>query len=486
MDRRTGGSPKPCRIRQELIDRVLGWNAEEALRRTASVLEDSLHTAVVARWAAAPIPADGPGSEGRDEGPKALMLRDPDGRAVATIEVQVGDPETAADLDDVSSALERVLAHAAGDDALRRREERFRSLIEQAAEAIVSVGSDGRICYANRAAVRIFGYTEGELQGMPATRLLQGRLSKLRPASVPAVMRREARRLDGSPTDIAGRGKDGRKITLATTITIHRRRDDWECTASMRDVTEGAQARAATDRALRIERRSTRHLRSVDEMRRNLLGAVYHELVEPLSVIRGLSAVLSDPEWKTSGDRSTDSALQQLHDASEQMARLLSDLLDLYRFDAGRSPLIREEVDVGNLVWDVVKEPRFKGERVDVRAHPIVQAVDPALVRTIIRNLIKNAVRHSPPDGRVIVTVERHARGTVIAVTDRGPGIPRGDRRAVFEPFWRGKDTAAPGLGLGLSVVAAFAKAHGGRVSVDEPDGGGASFSVFLPRPSGL
>ena len=107
------------------------------------------------------------------------------------------------------------------------------------------------------------------------------------------------------------------------------------------------------------------------------------------------------------------------------------------------------------------------------------------MVVRIVENLLVNAVKHTPPDASIWVGAARTGEGVVLRVEDDGPGVPPEEADRLFEPFERGAASApSPGLGVGLSLVARFAEAHGGRAWVGDRDGGGASFRVLFPDPA--
>ena len=127
----------------------------------------------------------------------------------------------------------------------------------------------------------------------------------------------------------------------------------------------------------------------------------------------------------------------------------------------------------------------LNGRRPQVVARPVTVSLDAAKVERIIENLLANAARHTPPDTPVWVRVEQPpgGGGVLLAVEDAGAGIPAELRDSVFEPFRQGPGapTHAPGVGIGLTLVARFAELHGGRAWVEDRSGRGASFRVFLP-----
>jgi len=171
-----------------------------------------------------------------------------------------------------------------------------------------------------------------------------------------------------------------------------------------------------------------------------------------------------------------------LAEQARKLDRLLSDLLDLDRLRFGLIRPIFRATDIGRLAAQVVSEYEANGHKIDVQAESIMAEVDAAKVERIVENLLANAIKHTAPGTEILVRVKSHDGGVLIAVEDRGPGIPEPHRQAIFEIFNRGTALAStPGTGIGLSLVSQFAALHGGRVWVQETPGGGASFRVFLP-----
>jgi signal transduction histidine kinase len=150
-------------------------------------------------------------------------------------------------------------------------------------------------------------------------------------------------------------------------------------------------------------------------------------------------------------------------------------------------PLFRP-TDVGELVRVLVVNSDLVAERnVDLRIDSVVIAADAAKVERIVENLLGNTVKHTPVTARIWVRVLAWEGGALILVEDDGPGIAPDQRERIFEAFLRGDAPShAPGVGVGLALVARFAELHDGSAWVEERVGGGASFRVFLPsRPAG-
>jgi PAS domain S-box-containing protein len=471
-----------CRVALDIIDASLN----EALERTSEVLTEEFGCVVEAHAAfGAGAPTSLPNGADAARGP-AATVNDQGGQPIATLRlagdhVRSNSTHVRSQLSAATEGLSRLLTHARDDEQLKQREKMFRDTVESAAEAIVGIAASGTICFVNRAATHVFRSSAEDLLGKPATQMLPPPMSRLKPRLIPALIRRQARLAGGRPILFTARRRDGSTVSLELTLATREEDDDCRCIASMRDVSEHVEADAARERALRLEQRGTRRLRAVSEMRRDLVAAVYHELVEPLSVISGLSGLLAaDDEWPPDEQRFRP-MLEHMHRAGDQMSRVVGDLLTLDRFEHDELPIRLEDVDLRSVIDQVVSEPAFMAASIRVEGEDESVRGDPALIRTVMRNLLTNAIRHSPPGGDVEVAIWRGARGAVIGVTDFGPGIAKRDRRKVFTPFWRGNQTDE-GLGLGLAIVQAFVRAHGGRVWIEDTPEGGSTFKVLLPR----
>jgi len=220
--------------------------------------------------------------------------------------------------------------------------------------------------------------------------------------------------------------------------------------------------------------------------RRHLLADVVHELRTPLSIIQGnLEA------WRDGVVAPTPEAVAPVHEEAVLLSRLITDLRDLSLAEAGQLSLARETTDMAALARSVVStySGRAREQGIDLHiavdeAAPPVE-VDPDRIRQVLRNLLDNALRHTPPGGRVQVDVQPGSHGFVLtSVTDTGSGIHPDDLPHVFEHFYKtdpSRERSKSGSGIGLAIVKQLVEAHGGAVRAQSTLGRGSTFSFTLP-----
>jgi two-component system sensor histidine kinase KdpD len=176
--------------------------------------------------------------------------------------------------------------------------------------------------------------------------------------------------------------------------------------------------------------------------------------------------------------------LGSIDKSAKKVQAMLTDLLDVDRISRGLLDADKKESDLSAVVRKVVDEVNVDGHSIELDAPVTMAWIDPPKVERVVENLVLNAVRHTPPGSAVVVRVDGHKDGAMLAVEDRGPGIPDEFKDTVFDAFVRVKDAPrqSPGTGIGLSLVAGFAEMHGGRAWVEDREGGGSSFKVLFPN----
>jgi signal transduction histidine kinase len=218
-------------------------------------------------------------------------------------------------------------------------------------------------------------------------------------------------------------------------------------------------------------------LELVDRQRRDLVANVSHELRTPITALQAVLENLVD--GVSTPDQAT---LAAAHAQTERLSRLVSDLLDLSRVDAGIAPFRVVDVPVADVLEDAVNQARKDGLRYAVRVDPADLTVpgDPERLHQLLANLLDNAARHSPEGGEIRVTATVSGEEVVLTVADQGPGIAPADREAVFERFTT-SSAQHSGTGLGLAIARWVAQLHGGAIAVAD-SATGALLRVSLPR----
>jgi two-component system, OmpR family, sensor histidine kinase KdpD len=237
----------------------------------------------------------------------------------------------------------------------------------------------------------------------------------------------------------------------------------------------------AADRS-RLEREAleAETLRRSDLVKTALLRSVSHDLRSPLTGITAAVGTLRNASLElTETDRRE--LLDTIAVDADRLARLVGDLLDLSRLEAGGAEPEAEVWALEDLIRQAVGAVRAH-DVVDVAATNVFVRVDAVQVERALANLIENAVKFSPPGGRVHVGVTATSDEAIVRVVDQGVGLPRSELERVFEPFYRHDGAVRAGAGLGLAIARGFASANGGRVWAESRPGQGATFALALPR----
>ncbi|MCX7751084.1 MAG: ATP-binding protein [Candidatus Bipolaricaulota bacterium] len=224
-------------------------------------------------------------------------------------------------------------------------------------------------------------------------------------------------------------------------------------------------------------------LERAEQAKRQLIADVAHELRTPIAVLRTAVEGFEDGILEPTPEN-----LSALKDRLHLTARLIDDLQQLALADAGQLTLRTERVPLGELIEGIAAliHPQLEDSGISLSLDlppglPPVRG-DRGRIEQVLLNLLSNAIRHTPPGGRI--DIELHPRGSEVevVVADTGPGIPPGDEERIFERFYRGPGAVGtPGAGLGLAVAKAIVEAHGGRIWAENRPEGGAALRFTLP-----
>ena len=220
-------------------------------------------------------------------------------------------------------------------------------------------------------------------------------------------------------------------------------------------------------------------LRRSDLVKTALLRAVSHDLRSPLTGITTAIGALRS-ETLVFSDEDRRELLDTIAVDAERLGRLVGDLLDLSRLEAGGAEPDAEVWALDELVRDAVHDLPGS-DRVDLVGESPLVNVDAVQIQRVLANLVENALKFSPPDAHVHVRITATRQEAIVRIVDQGPGLEEGELDRVFEPFYRSGTNQRSGAGLGLAIARGFAAANGGRLWAESKPGQGATFALALP-----
>ncbi len=249
--------------------------------------------------------------------------------------------------------------------------------------------------------------------------------------------------------------------------------------------TLGRQIALAVERAkLAEEARHAALTAKTEELRSALLSSVSHDLRTPLAAITGAATTLRDDPALATATRAELTA--SICDEAERLERLLSNLLDMTRLESGELTLKREwlpiEEPIGGALVRLEKKLGLRTVTTTIAGEVPLLHGDPVLMEQLLYNLLENATKYTPPDSPIEIRARAEEDRLIVEIADRGPGLRPGDEERVFERFYRGNAREGAGVGLGLPICRAIATVHGGTLTAANREGGGAVFTLCVPR----
>ena len=345
-----------------------------------------------------------------------------------------------------------------------------RGAYDELPDGVVVAGADGRVEDLNPAAQRLLGVTADAARGRALPDVLPLLTAAgddwwscvAAAASLPSSKRQPERMLVLAADPASGRPTE---VQLAVTAAWSR--------------ADGALVRTV------VSLRDTVARRRSERGNADLISTVAHELRSPLTSVKGFTATLL-ARWDRFPDDVKKQMLETVNADADRVTRLLTELLDVSRIDAGRLEMRKQVVDVAEAVRKAFAGRVAAGDDGDRFVLELAGTLpemwlDPDKIDQIVGNLVENAVRHGAGTVYVAVSPSVEPEGAVVTVVDEGDGIPDDQWPRVFAKFWRGGRRGG-GTGLGLYIVKGLVEAHGGSVAVGRSAGhGGAQFTVTLP-----
>jgi signal transduction histidine kinase len=229
-------------------------------------------------------------------------------------------------------------------------------------------------------------------------------------------------------------------------------------------------------------------VKSSQRSQRDFVANVSHELKTPLTSIQGFAQAILDGTVNTRSE--IKSSAQVIRDEADRMYRLVRDLLELARYDAGTVTLTQSEIDIHNLCHRLVEKMSVQAEKkgvqinLDLPALPLIYG-DPDRLSQVFSNIIDNALTYTPAGGQVDIRGEGLGKEVRITIADTGIGIPEQEIDHIFDRFYQvdksRSNAQEPGSGLGLAIAEEIVRAHRGRIVVQSQMGKGSQFTVVLP-----
>jgi PAS domain S-box-containing protein len=360
---------------------------------------------------------------------------------------------------------------------------RLAALVESSDDAIIGKDLDGVITSWNDGAERLFGYTAAEAVGRPVTILVPPDRQD-EPLGILERIRRGERT---HHYETVRQRKDGTLLDISLTVSPIRGPDGRVVGASKiaRDITENKRAEAQREELLRLAERAALEADAANRAKDEFLAMLGHELRNPLSAVRSaiVAAILDD--------RARGRALEIARRQTDQLGRIVDDLLDVARITSGRVRLRKERIALADVLQRAVEatRPLMEERGHSLAVTPPSEAIhldaDPARVEQALVNVLTNAAKYTDPGGSISFGAAREHGAAVIRVRDNGTGISPDVLPRVFDLFTQGDrtlDRAQGGLGIGLTLVRRIVELHGGTVeAISEGIGRGAEFVIRLP-----
>jgi PAS domain S-box-containing protein len=366
------------------------------------------------------------------------------------------------------------------EKALRQSEERFRLLVSEVVDyAILMLDPEGHIASWNAGAERIKGYQAQEIIGQHFSRFYSPEDVKAGKPAHELKVAAEQGRFEDEGWRVR---KDGSRFWANVVITaLHDGTGQLRGFAKVtRDITEHKRTQELIMRAKEEAERASK-------FKDQFLSTMSHELRTPLNAVLGFSDLLADERYGPLNDRQQ-RYVAHIHTGGKHLLKLISDILDLSKIEAGRMEINGEDVTVSSAFTEVISAlyplAEKKSQVLLQRAEPNLHVhADAMRFKQVLTNLVGNAIKFAPEGGRIELVARQVDDQVRIEVRDNGPGIPPEQQQRIFEAFVRLAQTgnATEGTGLGLAITARLVELHGSKLAIESRPGEGACFYFSLP-----
>jgi PAS domain S-box-containing protein len=373
-----------------------------------------------------------------------------------------------------------VTTRRKAEEALRQSEERFRLLVSEVADyAILMLDPEGRIASWNAGAEHIKGYKADEIIGQHFSRFYPTEDVEAGKPAYELKVASERGRYEEEGWRIR---KNGSRFWANVVITALR-----DGTRRLRGFAKITRDITEHKRTQELMMHAKEEAERASKFKDQFLSTMSHELRTPLNAVLGFSDLLADERYGPLNDRQR-RYIDHIHTGGKHLLKLITDILDLSKIEAGRMELTREDVAVASAFTEVISALYPLAEK---KSQALLQRVEPNLhihadamrFKQVLTNLIGNAVKFTPEGGHIELVARQVHNQVKIEVRDNGPGIPPEQQQRIFEAFVRLRQpgSTTEGTGLGLAITARLVELHGSTLGIESQPGEGASFYFSLP-----
>lgn len=377
---------------------------------------------------------------------------------------------------------------------------RFRDLLEAAPDGILEVEHDGTIVLLNAAAERMFGYQREELLGQLIEVVVPKSVRERHRGHRDRYAEHPITRPMGIGLELFAQRKDGTQFPVEISLSPIRSPQGSRVIAIVRDITARKQAEAKINalhqeftaelaaKNQQLELRN-REIERANRLKSEFLASMSHELRTPLHTVIGFADLLAE-ELKGKLNADQKRFVAHIQRDSRHLLELINDILDLSKIESGRLELNPEHFKVADAILETIAGLHRLAENKHIELSEVIDrdltvTADRLRFKEILYNLISNAVKFTPENGRITVESRECSEGAFFAVTDTGIGIDASELQAIFDKFYQlGSTTRGvrEGTGLGLAITKKLVEMHGGRIWAESTRGQGSRFQFVLPH----
>lgn len=374
-----------------------------------------------------------------------------------------------------------ITTRKAAEEALQQSEKRTRLVIETAYDSFISMDAEGSITEWNHQAEVAFDWSREEAVGKRlADLIIPAQYREAHSRGLKHFLATGEGPVLNKPIELTALRRDGHEFPVELTISPVRWGETYIFNAFVHDITDRKKAEEAILHAKEEAERASK-------FKDQFLSTMSHELRTPLNAILGFSELLTDKRYGEMNERQS-RYVNHINSSGKHLLKLISDILDLSKIEAGRMEIVREDVAVDFVCTEVLSALQ---PLADKKSQTLIRQIEPNLYvradptrfKQILMNLIGNAIKFTPERGRIELAARSTDGQVRLEVRDNGPGIPPEDQQRIFEAFYRRAESgkAVEGTGLGLAITERLVHMHGSQLGIDSQPGQGTSFHFSFP-----